>query len=110
MAPPAKKVKIELKKPIIFKSPGMEPDTYFKVFNQEFHVTSIVLKLHSSFFRAFLDPRGGKLPKSTQPAFTSEWFTRIDDDDGGKWGLSSDHKVCNTHSHPTALGIMLTSC
>lgn len=94
MDPPlAKKQKINPKKPITFKSAGMKPDIYFKVFDQEFHVTSMVLKLHSGFFRTFLDPAGGKLPKSTQPGFTSEWFTRIDDD--GTWELSSDHQVCD---------------
>lgn len=94
--PPAKKQKTDPKPPIIFKSPGMKPDIYFKVFNQEFHVTSMVLKLTCGFFRTFLDPSGGKLPKSTQPAFASEWLTRIDDD--GTWELSSDHKVCGTPS------------
>jgi hypothetical protein len=63
----AKKQKINPKKPIAFKSAGMKPDIYFKVFDQEFYVTSMVLKLHSGFFRTFLDPAGGKLPKSTQP-------------------------------------------
>jgi hypothetical protein len=90
--PPPKKQKTDPKQLIIFKSPGMKPDIYFKVFDQEFHVTSVVLKLHSGFFRTFLDPAGGKLPKSTQPGFTSEWFTRVDGD--GTWELSSDRQVC----------------
>ena len=106
MAPPAKKTKVEPKQPLIFKSPGMKPDVYFKVFNQEFQVTSMVLKLHSGFFRTFLDPSGGKLPKSTQPTFKSEWFTKIDDD--GTWELSPDHKVCDTCNYPTTFGTVLT--
>lgn len=91
--PPAKKPKTDPKAPIISKSSGFKPDIYFKVFDQESHVTSMVLKLTSGFFRTFLDPTGGKLSKSTKPAFTSEWFTKVDDD--GSWALSSDHKVCN---------------
>jgi hypothetical protein len=91
MAPPTKKQKTESSKPIIFKSPGTKPDLYFKVFSQEFHVNSVVLKLNSEYFRTFLDPSGGKLPKSSSPLFTSEWFTKVDGK--GSWELSSDHAV-----------------
>jgi hypothetical protein len=91
MAPPAKKQKTKNSKPIIFKSPGTTPDLYFKVFSQEFHVNSMALKLNSEFFRTFLDPSGGKLPKSSSPLFTSEWFTKVDGK--GSWELSSDHAV-----------------
>jgi hypothetical protein len=55
-------------------------EIYFKVFDQEFHVNSLTLKKQSGFFRAFLDPSGGKLANSTQPAFNSEWFAKVDDD------------------------------
>lgn len=58
MAPPlAKKQKVESlpKSPIIFQSPGLKPDVSLKVFDVDFYVHSIVLKLHSAFFRKFLD-------------------------------------------------------
>lgn len=57
-APPAKKQKMneDSKPPIVFESPGLKADLYLKVFNQEFHVTSAVLKLYSGFFRTFLEP------------------------------------------------------
>lgn len=69
------------KAPIIFKSAGLNPDIYIKVFDQEFHVNSIVLKANCAFFRTFLEPSGGMLPKSTNPLFTSEWFTKVDGDE-----------------------------
>lgn len=101
MAPPAKKQKID-KQPIIFKSPGHKPDTCFKVFDQEFHVTSMTLKLNSEFFRTFFEPSGGKVPKSEDSRFTSVWYTCLDEfkEDGKSksWILSSDDKVCVSSS------------
>ncbi|PBP24241.1 hypothetical protein BUE80_DR004880 [Diplocarpon rosae] len=41
--------------PIIFSTPGLKPDTLLVVLGQEFHVHSLLLKLHSAFFRKFLD-------------------------------------------------------
>lgn len=41
--------------PIIFSSPGLTPDVRFKVFKQEYHVHSIILKLYSNYFRS-LEP------------------------------------------------------
>jgi hypothetical protein len=57
MAPAAKKQKVDNppKSPIVFQSPGIRPDVSLKVFDVEFHVHSILLKLHSAFFRKFLD-------------------------------------------------------
>ncbi|KAH9215140.1 hypothetical protein DL95DRAFT_461401 [Leptodontidium sp. 2 PMI_412] len=57
MAPPIlKKQKIDNSMPpIVFSTPGLKPDTRLTVFEQEFQVHSLVLKLHSAFFRKFLD-------------------------------------------------------
>jgi hypothetical protein len=63
------------------------------VFDQEFFVISLALKLDCGFFRTFLDPIGGKLPTSSSAMISSECFTKIDDD--GTWELSSDHQVRN---------------
>jgi hypothetical protein len=61
--------------PIFFENPGLKPDVCFKVFDREFDITSMTLKLKSEFFRTFSQPSGGKTPCSTNPSFTSEWFT-----------------------------------
>jgi len=92
--PPIKKVKIDpdQKAPIIFTAPDQRPDVGLQVFNQIFHVYSGVLKIHSGFFRTYLEPSGGLLPTSTSPLVTSEWFTKVDND-GKAWSLTSDQKV-----------------
>jgi hypothetical protein len=41
--------------PIIFKASDLKHDMQLKVFDQEFHVHSTMLKLHSAYFRKFLD-------------------------------------------------------
>ncbi len=71
---------------ITFKSPGAKVEVRLKVFSQEFHVSSAALKLNSGFFRISLDPSGGKSPTSTKVGFTSESFTKVNDD--GTWALS----------------------
>ncbi|KUJ24503.1 uncharacterized protein LY89DRAFT_745391 [Mollisia scopiformis] len=84
--------------PIIFKKAGHNPDLYFHVFNQDFFVNSVVLKMNCRFFRTFLDPSGGKKPHSTLPEFSSEWFTRIEDVVEGKkfrsWSLIFEKFLC----------------
>jgi hypothetical protein len=68
MAPPtARKQKVDSvpKSPIIFQSPGLKPDVSFKVFDVEFYVHSIVLTLHSAFFRKFLDAANKAASPST---------------------------------------------
>ncbi|PVH87079.1 hypothetical protein DL98DRAFT_355713, partial [Cadophora sp. DSE1049] len=39
----------------VFTTPGYQPNVRLVVFDQEFHVHSILLKLHSAYFRKFLD-------------------------------------------------------
>lgn len=48
-------VRPQEKRPIVFRWPGLNSDTRLTVFSQEFHVHSVLLKLHSAFFRKFLD-------------------------------------------------------
>ncbi|TVY21572.1 hypothetical protein LARI1_G000514 [Lachnellula arida] len=76
--------------PIIFVSPGLQPDVRLRVFHQPFHVHSIVLKLHSNYFRKFLDSPD----KSDGPAsasFQYEYTTVVDED--GDWGLEAADKA-----------------
>jgi hypothetical protein len=120
--PPTKKQKIESlpKSLITFQSPGLKPDVSLKVFDVEFYVHSIVLKLHSTFFRKFLDAANkgassstkgianpgarnsasdGTTPpeaSATRPSmifgdFKYKWVTKIDKGEEDKWHLVSDH-------------------
>ncbi|TVY44769.1 hypothetical protein LSUB1_G000600 [Lachnellula subtilissima] len=71
-------------KPLIFSMPDFTPDTRLRVFGQDFHVHSSFLKLHSAFFRTFLDSPEKGLP-ATSCGFRYEWVTEVDKDD--TWSL-----------------------
>jgi hypothetical protein len=94
----SKKVKAdpEPKKPIIFTSPGAQPDVRLRVFDQDFLVCSGLLKIKSAFFRKFLEPSGGNLP-ATSEEYQYEWYTCVDESDSNCWSLSSDTKVSRNH-------------
>jgi hypothetical protein len=82
--------------PIIFSSPDLKPDVRLKVFNQEFHVHSVILRLHSAYFRRFLDS-----PEKPDKALTVGGIFKYDyisiiDEDGGDWGLEPTSMVCLT--------------
>lgn len=93
--------KLAIKMSIVFKWPGLKPDICLKVFDQEYHAHSVLLKLHSAFFRTFLyspdkqpsiEASEAKLP----PGFRYEWVTEVDED--GTWHLvwaSATQKVSN---------------
>jgi hypothetical protein len=72
-----------------FTSPGLQADVRRKVLNVDFHAHSVLLKLHSSFFRKFLNSpdEEGSIPGSAE--FKYEWVTKIDED--GSWHLVSAH-------------------
>jgi hypothetical protein len=62
MAPPAKKAKTSegtdkptMLGPIIFKTRGLNADVRLRAFETDFHVHSVILKIHSAFFFKFLD-------------------------------------------------------
>ena len=62
----------------------LKPDTRLTVLRQEFHVHSVILKLHSAFFRKFLDSED----KEVAPAFSAfryDYVSVFDTD--GTWGL-----------------------
>jgi hypothetical protein len=73
----------EERKVIRFNSPGLKHDVRLKVFDIDFHVHSVILKLYSGFFRKFLDSPEKKIPASAD--FAYEWVTQIDED--GSWHL-----------------------
>jgi hypothetical protein len=75
----------------IFKLPGLSVDTKITVFEREFHVHSLILKLGSGYFRAFLDSPD-KSPATSSGAFRYEYGTVVDADGMG-WGLEAVSKV-----------------
>lgn len=77
--------------PVIFALPGYDIDTKLQVFDIEFHVHSVILKLHSKFFRTFLDSLD-KVPAPTSACFRYDYDTVVDQD-GKSWGLEVASKV-----------------
>jgi hypothetical protein len=74
--------------PIIFNAPDMS----IQVFHQTFHVNSTILKIHSDFFRTFLDsPDKTAASTSAAPKFKYEWVTEVDKDGTG-WVLTAKEK------------------
>ncbi|KAE8450657.1 hypothetical protein EG329_006001 [Mollisiaceae sp. DMI_Dod_QoI] len=90
------------KRIVKFSVPGFKPDVRLKVFdNLEFHVHSIMLKIHSGFFRKFLDSPEKKIPASAE--FAYEWVTKIDDD--MSWHLiAAQYRTIEAEQNVGALG------
>ncbi|TVY31530.1 hypothetical protein LSUB1_G008456 [Lachnellula subtilissima] len=76
--------------PFISLSPGLKPDTRLRVFEQEFHVHSTILKLHSNYFRRFLDSPD-KTGALASPLFQYEYVSVVDED--RTWALYPIQKV-----------------
>jgi hypothetical protein len=76
---------------ITFKLPGYEVDTHLKVFNREFYVHSIILKMHSKFFRTFMDS-ADKTPAPASARIKYD-YDAVVDSDGETWGLEAVAKV-----------------
>ncbi|KAL5314543.1 hypothetical protein ACEPPN_017183 [Leptodophora sp. 'Broadleaf-Isolate-01'] len=70
--------------PKAFHAPGMKTDVRIRVFEREFHVHSVVLRLYSAFFRTFLDS-ADKGPVSGEGQFRYDYVSVLDPDGG--WGL-----------------------
>ena len=71
--------------PIIL-APHVQADTLLRVFSQEFHVHSTILKIHGDFFATFMDSRDKATGTSTNPRFKYEWISEVDED-GKDWSL-----------------------
>jgi hypothetical protein len=82
--------------PIIFASPGLKPDVRLLVFKQEFHVHSVILKLHSNYFRKFLDSPDKK--KASVSALFRYVYVSVVDEDDHLWALDIAAKVCQRNS------------
>ncbi|KAH7319453.1 hypothetical protein BKA65DRAFT_409686 [Rhexocercosporidium sp. MPI-PUGE-AT-0058] len=97
--------------PIVFFSPGLKPDTRLTVFDQEFQVHSMILKLHSAFFRKFLDSADKTSIASNGQPFKYDWVTKVDAKEewhlvcrGAKAQTSAFEKfLCAVYNHPYAI-------
>jgi hypothetical protein len=72
--------------PVIFKSRNLKPDVRLKVFGKEFHVHSVVLKMHSTYFLKLIEPvENRQSTTSSSIRFPYEYISIADDD--GEWSL-----------------------
>ena len=78
-------------KPVVFDLPGYKVDTALQVFETNFQLHSTILRIHSRFFRTFLDS-ADKTPAPTNSTFQYEYDTVVDAD-GKTWGLETIQKV-----------------
>jgi hypothetical protein len=76
---------------VVFALAGYKIDTSFRIFMTEFQVHSVILKLHSKFFRAFLDS-ADIVAAPSNATFLYQYDTVVDDD-GQTWGLEALQKV-----------------
>ncbi len=67
------------REPIVFESPGLKPDVHITMCGQEFQVHSVILKLHSAFFRKFLDSPDKEAAPASSP-FKYDYVSVIDTD------------------------------
>jgi hypothetical protein len=80
---------------IVFAASGLKPDVRIKVFEQEFHVHSVVLKLHSAFFRKLIDIEDRV--SSYSETFRYDYISCVDVDGG--WGLEVATEVRQVHDN-----------
>lgn len=79
-----------------FDVPGQLPDTRFRLFGKmEIHAHSSLLKIHSAFFRTFMDSPD-KIPAQAGAVFAYEWVDDVDDDGSG-WHVVADSNVCDSN-------------
>ena len=79
--------------PIVFETRDLKPNMQIKVFGTTFHVNSEVLRLHSTFFRKFLDS-ADKVPAPAFTRFLYQYVSVVDED--GEWGLEVAKNVCKS--------------
>ncbi|KAF7903041.1 hypothetical protein EAF00_002943 [Botryotinia globosa] len=80
----------------VFSIPDQKSDTRFVLFDErEIHLHSTVLKLHSAFFRKFLDSPD-KTPAEPSAEFRYEWVSEIEED--GEWHIvEKSHAKANNN-------------
>ncbi|TGO24739.1 hypothetical protein BPAE_0096g00450 [Botrytis paeoniae] len=104
--PPAKKRKIDREddgpaSPIVhtFHLTGHEVDVKLSIFDElQLYVHSVVLKLHSAFFRRFLDSSNKNGNGENTGSFKYEWATVYNDD--GSWSLFDARNI--KHDNPSS--------
>lgn len=67
--------------PVVFIARGLTHDVCLKVFTREFHLHSVVLRQHSTFFDAFMKPADALEPPFRP--FKYDFAARVTDD--GDW-------------------------
>ncbi|CAL3972274.1 unnamed protein product [Diplocarpon coronariae] len=72
--------------PIAFTVPGMKTDVRIRVFEKEFHVHSVLLKLYSAFFRTLLESADKRLEEDHEKRCWRYDYVSVREPDGG-WGL-----------------------
>lgn len=80
----------------IFTLAGFTADVRRLVFEQEYHVHSVILKLFSAYFRKFLDSPD-KPGKPASASFQYEYATAPDDDE--TWALEPANKIRFSRKH-----------
>lgn len=70
-------------RPISFTCLGDKADTSINVFGQEFQVHSRILKMHSAFFRRFMESTTP--PQLDQPGIVYHYAAKVEPD--GVWGV-----------------------
>ncbi|KAF7917926.1 uncharacterized protein EAE98_009954 [Botrytis deweyae] len=84
---------MQIKKYVVL---GQLPDTRFRLFGKiEIHAHSILLKMHSAFFRKFMDSPD-KVPSKAGAAFVYEWVDEVDDDGSGWHVVADSNKKSST--------------
>ncbi|KAM0171697.1 hypothetical protein ACHAPF_007944 [Botrytis cinerea] len=82
----------------IFHLPGHKADVKLSVFDGlEIHVHSVLLKLHSAFFRRFLDLHNKDGEGKNTGSFRYEWATVYDDD--GSWSLFDARNIKSNNAN-----------
>jgi len=71
----------------VFNARLLAADVRLRVFDAEFHVHSMILKLHSASFFKYQDSPHKARSAPNSGRFKYEWVTEVDDD--GTWGLVS---------------------
>lgn len=69
----------DAEKPWTYKLPGHEPDVLLTVFGKPLYAHSMVLKMHSAFFRRLMDLPSP--PEQNGSQIRYEYVTVVDDDD-----------------------------
>jgi hypothetical protein len=79
---------------VIFDSlPSFPPDTRLIAYRREFHVNSAILKLHSRWFRTFMDRDQGRSDSGTDRNLAFRYEYTVTGGPDGLFGLEPLHKV-----------------